>query len=69
MVGYVIGHFLANYSQYKKADAKMKKKILGNAAMLFAKILGRKIIDAIPVFKNNTAKGNIFRYGFLAINS
>ena len=67
MVGNAIGHFLANYDEFKNAkNFKDKAKILGNAALPFGSILGKKIIGAIPVFKNNTVMGSIFRYGFLA---
>ena len=68
MVGNAIGYFLANYSEFKKANYKDKIKILANTAIPFGNILGKKIIGAIPVFKNNTVFQSIFRYGFLAIS-
>ena len=68
MVGNAIGYFLANYSEFKKANYKDKIKILANTAIPVRNILGKKIIGAIPVFKNNTVFQSIFRYGFLAVS-
>ena len=68
MVGNAIGYFLANYSEFKKANYKDKIKIHANTAIPVRYILGKKIIGAIPVFKNNTVFQSIFRYGFLAVS-
>ena len=68
MVGNTIGHLLANYSEFQKANVQGKIKILGNAAIPFWHFLGKKIIGAIPVFKNNTVFQSFFRYGFLAFS-
>ena len=67
MVGNAIGHFLANYDQFKKANTKDKMIILRDTAMPFASLLSRKIIGAIPVFQK-TVFGSIFRKGFIAFS-
>ena len=64
MVGNAIGHFIANFDQFKKADLKDKLKIIRDGATPFASLIGRKIIGAIPVFKN-TVLGSFFRNGFI----
>ena len=67
MVGNIIGHFIANYDQFKKADLDNKKIMIRDAALPIASLLGRKIIGAIPVFKN-TCLGSIFRNGFIIVS-
>jgi len=67
MVGNIIGHFIANYDQFKKADLDNKKFMIRDAALPIASLLGRKIIGAIPVFKN-TCLGSIFRNGFIIVS-
>ena len=67
MVGNALGHFLANYDEFKKADYNNKIKIIRDAAIPFASLVGRKIIGAIPIFKN-TVLGSIFRNGFIVIS-
>ena len=67
MVGNAIGHFIANFDQFKKADFNNKIKILQDSAIPFASLVGKKIIGAIPVFKNTCLK-SIFRNGFIVIS-
>ena len=64
MVGNAIGHFLANYDQFKKANLHDKLKMARDAAMPFGSLIGRKIIGAIPIFRK-TALGSFFRSGLL----
>ena len=67
MVGNAIGHFLANYDQFKKADFNNKIIMIRDAAIPVATLLGRKILDAIPIFKN-TCLRSIFRFGFISFS-
>ena len=67
MVGNAIGHFIANYDQFKKADRSGKIKILRDNAIPMATLLGKKIIGAIPVFRN-TAFKSIFKDGFIVFS-
>ena len=64
MVGNALGHFLANYDQFKKATNEEKINILIDTAIPFGTLLGRKILNLIPIFKN-TVVGTIFRKGFI----
>lgn len=68
MVGNALGHFLANYDQFKKASYGEKINILKDTAIPFATLLGRKIIEKIPIFKN-TVIGTIFRKGFIIFST
>ena len=67
MVGNAIGHFLANYDQFKKANLHDKLKMAKDAAMPFGSLIGRKIIGAIPIFRK-TALGSFFRSGFIVFS-
>ena len=67
MVGNAIGHFLANYDQFKKANLHDKLKMARDAAMPFGSLIGRKIIGAIPIFRK-TALGSFFRSGFIVFS-
>ena len=67
MVGNALGHFLANIDQFIKADKENKQKMILESAVPLLSLAGKKIIGAIPVFKN-TILGSIFRNGFIVVS-
>lgn len=67
MVGNALGHFLANFDQFQKAGFDDKLTIIRDTALPFATLLGRKLINLIPCFKN-TVLGSFFRNGFLVVS-
>ena len=67
IVGNALGHFLANFDQFMNADKENKKQMIIDTSIPLLSLAGRKIIGAIPVFKNTIAN-SIFRNGFIVIS-
>ena len=67
MVGNALGHFLSNLDQFKKADNNQKIQMIGDTAIPLVSLIGRKIIGAIPIFKN-TCLGTFFRNGYIVFS-
>ena len=67
MVGNALGHFLANFDEFQKAEFDDKMCMLRDIALPFATLIGRKLINLIPCFKK-TVLGSFFRNGFIVIS-
>ena len=67
IVGNILGHFLANYSKFKKAEKGEKANmIIYDAIIPIASFLGKRKLSSLPIFKN-TVLGSIFRNGFIVL--
>ena len=67
MFGNAIGHFLANYEDFKKADFNNKIKIIGYSSIPIGFLVGKKIIKLIPILKKSS-KNALFKKGFFVIS-
>ena len=67
MIGNAVGHFLANFSEFKNANLENKIKICAYSSIPIAYIIGNKLISIIPIIKH-TSIGSKFRKGFLIFN-
>ena len=67
MFGNAIGHFLANYEDFKNADFKNKIKIIGYSSIPIGFLVGKKVIKLIPILKK-ASKNALFKKGFFVIS-
>ena len=67
MFGNAVGHFLANWGQFKNADNYGKMLIIGNSSIPLGFLLAKKLINITPVVKD-TAFDSLFKYGFFALS-
>lgn len=67
MIGNAIGHFIANFDQFMKADIQNKIKIVFDSSIPIMSLFGREILKIVPRFKNTCLK-SIFRKGFIGIS-
>ena len=67
MIGNAVGHFLANFNEFKNANLKNKIKMCAYSSIPIAYIIGNKIVSIIPIIKNSSI-GSKIRKGFLMFN-
>ena len=67
MIGNAIGHFLANYDDFKNSDMKGKMQILGYSSIPLGFLLVKKLINITPVMKK-VPVGSLFKQGFFAFS-
>ena len=67
MFGNAVGHFLANWGQFKSADNNGKILIIGNSLLPLGFLLVKKLINITPVIKD-TAFNSLFKNGFFAVS-
>ena len=67
MFGNSIGHFIANFDEFKNADMENKLKIIGYSSMPLGFLLVKKIISITPIIKK-TCANSIFKKGFFVIS-
>ena len=52
MIRNVIGHFFANFNEFKNANLENKLKICSYSSIPLTHLFGNKLISIIPIIKN-----------------